>query len=91
MTGPVAGGIALGVLLAAVQCGLSILSLRLAKNKSFFMWVWAGGVVFRLIFLVVAGVCVHLFTALSVAATLVTLVLLSTLLLVAEPYFCSKG
>ena len=91
MTQAVVEGIAAGALLAAVVSAVSIAALRWAGRKSFYMWVWAGGMFFRLGFLVLAAWAVHRFTDLHLAATLITMVIASTALLVAEAHFCSKG
>jgi hypothetical protein len=77
-------GIMVGILVAYVQSLASVGAMKWAWKKSFFYWVWGGGVLFR--FVVFGGVAyvVYAHTHLSLVASLLTLVTATTLFMVFE-------
>lgn len=89
---PILDGIALGLLLAVLQAYLSTASLWLSrKNNILMMSLWVAGILFRLVFLVCVAYRVHGNPALSFTATLLTMVLATTVFLVVEAETALKG
>jgi len=82
---PVSRGILAGILLALAESFLSTGALIWAwKKTTLFYWVWAGGMLFRLLVFAATAFVVYRWTSLSLTATLVTLVGATTLFLVVE-------
>jgi len=90
VTGVVAG-VALGLAAAAAQWALTAASLRWAKQERFFVWLWLGGIVVRLAGLMAVAFWVAQLATVSLAATLITMVVSTTVLLVAEAHLWLKG
>jgi hypothetical protein len=82
---------ALGFTLAFLQSAVSVAALWWTRKKSFFMWVWAAGIVARFVFLLATAWFVHWHTDFSFLATLMTMVVSTTVLLVGETAVCFKG
>lgn len=79
-------GVTTGLLLALLQSFASVGALQWAFHKSFFYWVWGGGVLVRFIVFAVTAFVVYRYTNLSLVATLISLVIATTLFLVIESY-----
>jgi hypothetical protein len=84
---PIKQGLLCGFLVALFQSGLSIVILRWAWKKSFFYWVWGGGILFRLCVFAFTAFVVHFHTNFNFVATMLTLVFATTIFLVAESVF----
>ncbi|MBV9080311.1 MAG: hypothetical protein JO102_04235 [Elusimicrobia bacterium] len=84
-------GIGVGAAIGIAQSTLTTIALRWSWNRSWFWWVWGGGVLFRLAVFVLTAFVIYRFTELSFVATLSTLVALTTVLLVVESATCLKG
>jgi hypothetical protein len=79
-----------GLALAAVESAFSIGALRWARSKRIFYWVWGGGIFFRLFFFGLAAFVLIQYTPLNWVASLITMVLATTLLLVIDYGFSSR-
>ncbi len=77
-------GILFGLLIALAQSTLSTACLRWSWSRSYFYWVWGAGVLFRLGIFALTAYVVHWHTELPLVATLLSMVLATTLLLVVE-------
>src|SRR5687768_158568 len=77
-------GVVTGLSLALIQSFISTGSLWWAWNKKSFYWVWGGGMLARLVILGFTAWLVYQFTALSLVATLITMVMATTFFLVVE-------
>ena len=81
---PIKYGILAGLMLALAQSFGSTLALQWAWSRSFFYWVWGGGIFVRLCVLGATAFIVYRSTGISLVATLVTMVSATTLFLVIE-------
>jgi len=76
-----------GLIISLAQSFISVLSMKWAWRKPFFYWVWGGGFFFRLLVFSATAYVVHVHTTLHLAATLVSLVTSTTLLMVVESHY----
>jgi hypothetical protein len=84
-------GILVGCAVALVQSLITTLALRWALKKPFFYWVWGGGIVLRVVVLLVMALLVSQHTQLNMMATLLSLVVATTIFLIVETkYFLTK-
>lgn len=76
--------VVVGFFIALVQASVCTAALRWSWKKKSFYWVWGGGILFR--FLVFGLTAYHVYrnTNLNLVATLISLVVTTTLLLVLE-------
>src|SRR5687768_8111673 len=74
----ISGGIRLGLVVAVAQSLLSIAALRWSWNRPIFYWVWGGGLALRVLVFSATAYAVVKSTTLSLAATLVSLVIATT-------------
>lgn len=87
---PVKRGMELGLIVALVQAGLSVGAMKWAWQKPFFYWVWGSGLLVRLLILAGTAVVVYRHTSFNLAATLLTLVLATTVFMITEASFFLK-
>ena len=80
-------GIGWGLGLALLQSFASIGAMSWAWKKTYFYWVWGGGVLFRLVVFGATAFVVYQYTNLHMLATLLTMVSATTLFLVFETAF----
>jgi hypothetical protein len=77
-------GITVGFLVALIQSFLSVGALRWAQFKKSFYWIWGGGIFFRMFIFAVMALLVYRFTNLNFVATMLSMVMATTLFLVIE-------
>lgn len=80
----VATGITWGTIIALFQSYLSTAAMLWAWNKPFFYWVWAGGMLFRLLVFAATFFVVYSYTRMNLVATMLSQVVATTLFLVIE-------
>lgn len=83
-------GIVLGIGIALLQSGLTTVALKWAWTKSYFYWVWGAGFFFRLFVFSGTAFVVYKYTHLNLVATLLSLVVATTLFLVVESWVFLK-
>jgi len=77
-------GVVAGVGLALVQSLVVTATLKWALKKKFFFWIWFGGIFSRVIVLILTAIVVSRSTQFNVAATLLSLVVSTTVFLIIE-------
>ncbi|MCB4756331.1 MAG: hypothetical protein LHV69_04895 [Elusimicrobia bacterium] len=77
-------GIQVGVLIALAQTVISMGALKWALKRPYFYWVWGGGILFRLIVFAATAFIVYSYTSLHFVATLISLVMATTLFMLIE-------
>ena len=77
-------GILVGIVVALAQSLLSTVALRRVLHKRIFYWVWFGGIVTRVLVLILTAIVVSRCTHLNLMATLLSLVVATTIFLILE-------
>lgn len=86
------GGILAGLLIAYAQAAVSIGIMAAALKGKKFLWAWSGSFFFRLFVFCATAYITYTRTRLNLAATLLTLVGVTTVLLALESWaYLSKG
>jgi hypothetical protein len=83
-------GIVIGLIVAFLQSTLSTGLLRWSWSRPYFYWIWGAGVLFRLVVFALTAYVVYWHTKLPLVATMLSMVLATTLFLVVEAWVFLK-